>query len=481
MALDWPIKVGGSFSTPSPINATLGEYRDTAPGPHFHNGVDISAGNGTAVYSILAGKASVADDTVSVASASVVLSYVHISPVAELNGKNVAAHQLLGHVAGGHLHLTEQSSNSYQNSLRASGGLTGYTDNSLPQVWDVKLYDLAEPGLETPLGAVIPPGVESIVVIARALDKQDSGGSQNTGVYEIGYKIIDETGQVADNGFSPPRQSYSSILTSSYEWPYHAYDTESSKGVGTGSLEAYYYANNNIDADVPVDVSELSAGSYRLYVLAKDIKGHGANIQTNQGADYKQFYLCTDCTIPEKAELTAEGTKVRVTGHTYADSSSTGYIAVKDADGKLGDPIAVTPTGSPKPGCWAEYSVEIDLPEEDEEICGLDREENECGCKSLADAVPCLECTTVEGQVAGNSVIVTGYTYGTADGSEKGYIAVKDANSATSRPSSRESVLLWRSERCGNFTYPRESAMANLRGYVNLPLTPPVYSDTIEA
>jgi murein DD-endopeptidase MepM/ murein hydrolase activator NlpD len=140
-AYSWPLKpfhkahpVRGSFGDPRYHHDTEGSLSS------FHFGVDISARDGQAVYSVSSGyvHAYAAHLTVTTHK-SREYGYWHIRPVVR-TGKWVRRHQLIGHVikGWGHVHFAESYRNEYKDPLR-KGALTPYYDKTVPVVEGVRL------------------------------------------------------------------------------------------------------------------------------------------------------------------------------------------------------------------------------------------------------------------------------------------------------------------------------------------------------
>ena len=144
-AYPWPIK---PFHEQHPIRANFGDPRtrfwntmltDGLEGPgvfQFHNGIDIAATEGTPVYPVLSGTASLIDGAaVLVRSPGHKFQYFHIRPEIH-NGQHViAGRTLLGRVipAVNHVHLSEIRGRRVWNPL-APGGIAPYADRTTPQV-----------------------------------------------------------------------------------------------------------------------------------------------------------------------------------------------------------------------------------------------------------------------------------------------------------------------------------------------------------
>src|SRR5215475_4368281 len=144
-AYPWPIK---PFHQQHPIRANFGDPRtrfwntiltDGLQGPGLfqsHNGIDIAAPEGTPVYPVRSGTASLIDGAaVMVRSPGHKFQYFHIHPAIH-NGQRVLAQRtVLGYVihAANHVHLTEIRGRRVWNPL-ARGGIAPYVDRTTPQV-----------------------------------------------------------------------------------------------------------------------------------------------------------------------------------------------------------------------------------------------------------------------------------------------------------------------------------------------------------
>ncbi len=169
----WPI---APFHEQHPVRGYFGDPRTVfhdAIDPQngrfsFHNGVDIVAAVGTAVYPVIDGVVTdVRVDEVVVASEDGrrIFQYWHIAPVVDVGQKVEAERTVLGYVTAPakHVHLTEIVDGVVQNPLQP-WHLTPYRDDTVPSVDD--LYLRAEDGRELSPGAVSG----TIDLVARAQD-----------------------------------------------------------------------------------------------------------------------------------------------------------------------------------------------------------------------------------------------------------------------------------------------------------------------
>jgi hypothetical protein len=144
-AYSWPLR---PFDRPHPIRGDFGDprYHLDADGEisAFHSGVDISAPDGSRVYSVSPGF------VVRVHATSVTVGrvnghrygYWHIHPVVR-SGQYIRRHQLIGRIlpGWGHVHFSESVRGIYRNPLRR-GALTPFYDRTVPVVSSIQLRDL---------------------------------------------------------------------------------------------------------------------------------------------------------------------------------------------------------------------------------------------------------------------------------------------------------------------------------------------------
>lgn len=147
-AYPWPIK---PFDKPHPIRANFGDPRtvffDQPPialeGPgqfSFHNGIDISAPGGTAVYPVTNGIAHyLAPTWIVVRTLHAEYRYIHIFPVVREGQHVFRSRTILGYVeaSAGHLHFSELRGDAV-NPLRR-GHLEPYFDHVEPTVSELIL------------------------------------------------------------------------------------------------------------------------------------------------------------------------------------------------------------------------------------------------------------------------------------------------------------------------------------------------------
>ena len=136
---------------------TLSLFQDGIQGPgsfQFHNGIDISAPDGTNVYPVMSGTAKIlSGDSISVDSPGRSFQYFHIIPVVTDGESVVASRTLLGYIATGwgHVHLTELRGGHLWNPL-SKGGIAPYRDTTKPTVSSVEFRQFGTMKELDPLG-----------------------------------------------------------------------------------------------------------------------------------------------------------------------------------------------------------------------------------------------------------------------------------------------------------------------------------------
>lgn len=177
-AYPWPVKpfdrqhpVRGFFGDPRTkyLNGILAGAFDGPAFLSFHQGVDISAPNGTPVYAVAGGTARyLGAETINlVTGRGVTFQYFHIVPIVGEGQQVVARRTVLGYVRRpwAHVHLTEIDGIRAVNPL-ARGHLTPYKDRTKPRVKDVIVRNQAG-DVATPLGLC-----GRVELIAEAFDPQ---------------------------------------------------------------------------------------------------------------------------------------------------------------------------------------------------------------------------------------------------------------------------------------------------------------------
>ena len=134
----------------------------------FHNGVDISAPTGAAVYPVVSGRATIgyADEVIVATGDGRVFQYFHIKPRIHRGQRVVAYRTVLGRVLPEalHVHLTEIDGFRVHNPVDP-GHLEPYTDHTVPEVLGVLFSDSRN-------HAVDPADVHGTVYLAADAEDQ---------------------------------------------------------------------------------------------------------------------------------------------------------------------------------------------------------------------------------------------------------------------------------------------------------------------
>jgi hypothetical protein len=130
----WPVK---PFDQQHPVRAYLNDPRIQDASHAFHFGVDISAPDGTAVYSVSPGEVFIEDKgnaLAVLASGGRAFGYWHVEPAVAAH-QQVDTHQLLGHIepGWGHVHFAENVRKRYLDPIRP-GALEPFVDVGHPTV-----------------------------------------------------------------------------------------------------------------------------------------------------------------------------------------------------------------------------------------------------------------------------------------------------------------------------------------------------------
>jgi hypothetical protein len=159
----WPFKpfdqqhpIRGFFGDPRSVylNGVLSGGFDGPAFLSFHQGVDISAPDGTPIYPVLDGTAHyLGAATLNIDTGSDrIFQYFHIVPIVGEGQKVIAQKTILGYVQApyGHVHLTEIAGIRSVNPLQ-KGHLTPFRDRTKPTIRDLVIRNQTG-DVQTPLG-----------------------------------------------------------------------------------------------------------------------------------------------------------------------------------------------------------------------------------------------------------------------------------------------------------------------------------------
>ena len=289
----WPVK---PFDRRHPVRGSFGDPRTVFTAPpttagvlhgagqfSFHEGVDISAPNGTAVYPVRDGRVLVASlekgrERVIVASSDgSEFEYWHIIPRVRVGQSVTTDRTVLGTILrpAGHVHLTEVRGRRPVNPL-APGHLTPYADHTIPRVTAI--------GLEAASGPVMVNFVRGRVVLAAeaydlpALPVPGAWNGLPVAPALITWRVQTPAGKVV-----VPEQTAadfrSSIPANSAFWSVYARGTFQNMAV-FGKHYSYLQPGcyRFLLTRAPFDTARLADGVYDVVVTATDVRGNAGSL-----------------------------------------------------------------------------------------------------------------------------------------------------------------------------------------------------------
>jgi hypothetical protein len=332
------------------INATVGEYRGSVGsfGKHLHNGVDIQGDVGDYIYAIEGGKPIYGDIGTDLEFVRIGrFSYVHVKVLAKDTNKTYSKGEVIAVIKAldnyrPHLHLTESSTNP----LRVTG-LDNYKDNSKPVVLnDFKFYrNLTNDELTNTYKGLLVLNKE-VDILARAYDRQNSPGSQNVGVYKIGYQVKNELGVlvieptyniVFDNVPSDASLSLIYDTTKSTSSIYYYWVTNEMNANSCWNTSQSLDSSGNANSP---DKAKYPDGKYIVSVMAKDIKGNGGDIEKSEGAASKEVILnnwtpqiksLTTNATPDKPLKAGDTVEIKIEFTEQMNTGKTPMVQIWDA------------------------------------------------------------------------------------------------------------------------------------------------------
>lgn len=288
VAYGWPVK---PFNRQHPVRGGFGDPRTlfNAPPTHdglyhgsgqfnFHEGVDISAPNGTAVYPVANGVVTTVDtrpaaERVVVDSGAVRFEYWHITAAVRVGAQVTAGKTVLGHIlrGSGHVHLTEIDGGRIADPL-LPGHLTPYSDRTLPEVDSIQLRsaDDAVPAMPNFIRGSVQLYAEAHDTPAIPVPGQWNDMPITPAV--VGYRIETWNGTVK----VPERTVWdtrTTIPANSTFWTHYARGTFQNMSVFGG-----HYSWGQPGCFVfrlgTLDTKALPDNVYRLVVTARDVRGN---------------------------------------------------------------------------------------------------------------------------------------------------------------------------------------------------------------
>ena len=281
----YPIK---PFDREHLVRANLGDPRMQFHGPpttgtlmhgnggfSFHQGVDISASGGTAVYPVVDGTVTlVSREWIRVSSGGGrAFEYWHIHPLVRIGQQVTGRQTLLGRVTSisNHVHLTEYEGGRVVNPL-VPGRLTPYHDSTRPVVRTIG-FRRSDTGSD-----VLPSFLRgSVEIVASAEDTPTAAGSHAwfgpTTPALITWKISRINGRVV----VPQRVAFdfrTTVPPDSSFWSIYARGTYQNQTV-FGNHYSYLQRGQYFFKLAPeFDTRNLRDGVYDLTVKASDVRGN---------------------------------------------------------------------------------------------------------------------------------------------------------------------------------------------------------------
>jgi hypothetical protein len=288
----WPVK---PFDRAHPVRANFGDPRTTFDGPAtvrglmtsngifaFHFGIDIAVPDGTAVYAVRSGVATLRGGrTVHVDSGDgFAAEYWHIVPTVRPGDRVVAFVTVLGHVMKdyGHVHFSEYDHGRAVNPL-APGHLGPYDDETRPRITSVAFR--AAGGSE-----VLPEYVHGRVsIIADAYDRPALAVPGEWASLPVAPARLTWRITRTNNGsvLVPEQLGFdvrATIPNNRVFWSYYARGTRQNMSTFAGQRAwrqpgVYLYELSRR----PFDTARLANGMYTLTITATDVRGNHTSMK----------------------------------------------------------------------------------------------------------------------------------------------------------------------------------------------------------
>lgn len=285
LAYGWPLK---PFHRAHPIRANFGDPRTIfsdpfePDGPYgdgafaFHNGLDISANPGQAVYPVASGVARVSDlAAVKVRSSrGRVFKYVHITPDV-YDGQRVKARRtVLGHVDGvaRHVHFTEIDRGVVVNPIGVHH-LRPYRDRTTP--WVGAVHFETQGSKEFKAHGV----VGTIVIVAEAYDMPALPVPGSWLGYPVSPAVVRWSLTSSSGRSIVPRKTVADFRKTAPRnqrfWRIYARGTyENKPRFGSQQLRTLHGRYEFRLTRTPLDTRKLADGAYAVKVIVKDTAGN---------------------------------------------------------------------------------------------------------------------------------------------------------------------------------------------------------------
>jgi len=285
----WPVK---PFNRPHPIRGHFGDPRTAFYGPpsaatlktgngefQTHHGIDISATDGTPVYPVQSGVATLrrGEEVIVPSPEGRRFEYWHLIPLAVHNGQYVTAYStVLGYIRRGyeHVHLTEWGAAGPLNPL-ARGHLRPYYDRTKPQVKSVSFRDWTG----SPMLPELVHGTASLAAEAYDMpslrvkgDWHDLPVAPALLTWKVRRLENARTVVPSTAGFDVRRQ-----LPQQPFWTVYARGTRQNMSA-FGRSRAYFQPGVYLYRLGSLSTKRLPDGAYELTVTARDTRGNAGSL-----------------------------------------------------------------------------------------------------------------------------------------------------------------------------------------------------------
>jgi hypothetical protein len=273
----WPLK---PFHRQHPVRGYFGDPRAVVYASRlglfaFHNGIDISAWTGNAVYPVVSGVVvrTGSDEVVVGSSSARRFQYIHVIPRVRVGEQVIASRTILGNVARrwDHVHLTEVRGGCVVNPL-APGHLAPYRDLTVPTVRGIsfsrptgarlsprRLHGFVEAVAQAEDTPSLPgPGIWRRMPVAPALLRwsiSTSTGRRVAGGTSVDFRLTEPPPQDFCRVYAPGTTQNFAADAGHYRW---------------GHAGRYLYRLT----PTAFDTATLANGRYRLAVTASDTAGN---------------------------------------------------------------------------------------------------------------------------------------------------------------------------------------------------------------